>query len=174
MESKLLSALSESFEKGFRDCDVVVGGFTYHMQSLNGMEAQWRDQFCPIAWSAAFLSAQKIPTLAVVIRSINGTSIAQLFPDEKVAKKTEQQELVEQAMTPASNGFDTLQFRAAKRFMDWLSTSIPESALDNLYMEYKNALATMEKDLTKEVLAADSRSFPEGAEPDQSAPVPKG
>ena len=175
MENELLSVLRQSFERGFREKDVVVGDFTYHMQTLNGQEAQWRDQYCSLSWTASFLSSRKIPTLAMTIRAINNIPVTQLFPDAHTAtKKSEQALMAEQAVIPGSSGYDTLQFRAAKLFMEFLSTEVPEDVIDSLFNSYQEHLAGPEEKAVKEVLKTEGRTFPESSVPESAPALSKG
>jgi hypothetical protein len=147
MQEELIAGLKKSFERGFIDDVFEVGGHTWGMQTLNGLESQWRDRYVEFTASAAFLSSRKVPTLAAAIKLIDGQSVLDIFGEKKTSPDDKTSAIMNM-VNRREQDFDTPQFQAAEKLRVFLENSIPSQVVDKLYERYNELEMKSEKILT--------------------------
>lgn len=176
MQEELIAGLKKSFERGFIDDIFEVGGHAWGMQTLNGLESQWRDRYVEFTASAAFLSSRKVPTLAAAIKLIDGQSVLDIFGEAKTSTE-EKASAIANMVNRREKEFDTPEFRAAEKLRVFLENSIPSQVVDKLYEKF-NGLELQSEQILMGVLKDEKKPGEEpktgGGEVPDGTPFQKG
>ena len=162
VKKDILTALKESLVKQRFTDTVEVDGHKYKFQSLNEGENLWRDRFLSLDSNAAFLTSERVTTLAISIIEIDDTPIEEVFNIEKAMPPYERKCAAAEAM------LDLLRNSTRDKILA-LRTAYEKTIGEKQDELKKNSLSTTpnSNDETKSS-SADNTSLPEK---DMSAPT---
>lgn len=102
--------------------DFKIGSRTYTIRLLNEEETNWRNSHVVMSTQLATATSIRLPTVAMSVRSIDGTSIEEIFKEEwdKVSEEKKNEYL------NGTNRYSRKHF-FAEFFMSWLSERFPDS-----------------------------------------------
>lgn len=128
MEMDLFRRLSTAFNQGFIEKEIDFGGFKWKLRTLNERETVWRDKFVALSAATSFLSAKRVPTLAIAIKAIDGKPLAEIL-------KIDGLRVEGQNMLPVTDEFNTIEFIAAEMFKKTLE-QMPSAVIDELFIAF--------------------------------------
>jgi len=101
------------------------------------------------------VSSQKVPTLAISIKSIDGVPVVDVFGE---FTKTEDGNVIPRPMNMREDDFNSVEFKAAEELRKFLEHDVPDGVIDELWSAY-NILVAKSKSVMKEVVKKDDTTF---------------
>ena len=149
MDKDFVKSLDSLFKQGFVEKEFEFADHKWKMRTLNDLEKVWVDQYVDLNAPISFLSARRVPTLAIAIKTIDGKSIADIFGTKR--KKPLTDNFGEAMLRDPFRNEDS--FLAANNLREFLDKQ-PTPIIDRLYYFF----TTLENDsntVLKKVLKED-------------------
>lgn len=147
MDKDFVNGLEKLFNQGFVEKEFEFADHKWKIRTLNDLEKVWADQFIDLGMATSFLSARRVPTLAIAIKAIDGRTIPDLFG---TGRKPMTDSLRETIMRDPFRSDDS--FLAADNLREFLDKQ-PTAVIDRLYSFYyqlESSADTTLKTLLKE------------------------